>query len=60
MGESLRLDCCAMLFRVPRGLRALLILSATDNEAALPAFHSQGARMEALRTHNSGVRRASR
>jgi hypothetical protein len=34
--------------------------SATDNEAALPAFHSQGAWMEALRTHNLGVCRASR
>jgi hypothetical protein len=33
---------------------------ATDNEAALPAFPSRGTRMEALRTHNPGVRRASR
>jgi len=30
-----------------------------ENEAALPAFLSQGARMEALRAHNPGVRRAS-
>ncbi len=27
------------------------------NEAALPAFHSQDTRMEALRTHNLGVSR---
>ena len=33
--------------------------SATDNEAALPAFPSQGAWTEALRTHNPSVRRAS-
>jgi len=32
---------------------------ATDNEAALLAFHSQGPRMEALRAHNFRVRRAS-
>ena len=32
--------------------------SATNNEAALLTFHSQGAWMEALRTHNLGVRRA--
>ena len=47
----------AMLSGVPRGPRARKI-SATDNEEVLPAFHSQGVRMEALRTHEMSVRLA--
>jgi len=50
-----------MLFGYLAGpVRPSFPTGANHNEAALLAFHSQGAQTEALRTRNLGVRRASR
>ena len=46
--------------RTSRARALTFFASAIDNEAALPALPSQGGWMEAMRTHDFGVRRASR